>query len=619
MSDRNEVYEEQMGAFDHVISIEKARNSKKTTHRLLSYLLRQKWRLLLVIISILAGSLFEILSPKVLGTAINEIYEGVKNAALHAGQFRVSFETMGTVLFTLLGLYLLQSVFSFIQQRTMTTVSQKLTLSLRKEISEKLTRLPLRYFDSHQKGEILSRVTNDIEKMADTMEESLTQLISSIIGITGALIMMVMISPVLTLISLAAIGLSMGIAFIIASRTEQSCADNQEILGKLNGSIEDAFTGNMVVKAFGLEKKMAAENKQLNEDLYRAGTRAAFLSYVVNPLVRMVNHLGYVIVAVRGVVQVMNGTISIGDIQAFIQYVNQVSEPITDISYTVNKLQGAIAAAERVFEMLDEEEEDPDPVVPTLPDDPKGNIRFEHVRFGYSDDRILMEDVSIDIRAGSKVAVVGPTGAGKTTLVNLLMRFYDLKGGRITLDGVDIVGMGRGELRSLTAMVLQESWLFGGTIKENIAYGHEGASDEAVYNAAKAACADHFIRTLPRGYDTVISDELDSLSQGQRQIITIARAILADPMILILDEATSSVDTKTELEIQNAMDTLMKGRTSFVIAHRLSTIRNADCILVMNKGTIIEQGTHEKLMAENGFYADLYNSQFALTPVTAVP
>jgi len=616
MSGRNDVYEEPAGVFEPDINMEKAKNTKKTTLRLIRCLFRQKWKLLLVIISILAGSLFEILSPRVLGIAINEIYEGVKNTAAAAGPFRVSFETLGTVLFTLLGLYLLQSVFSFIRQMTMTTVSQKLTLSLRKEISEKLTRLPLRYFDSHQKGDILSRITNDIEKVADTLEESLTQLISSVIGIAGALIMMVMISPLLTLISLAAIGLSMGIAFIIASKTEQSFADNQEILGKLNAGIEDAFSGNLVVKAFGLEDKMAAENERLNSALYRTGTKAAFLSYVVNPLVRMVNHLGYVVVAVRGVIQVMNGTISVGDIQAFIQYVNQVSEPITDISYTINKLQGAIAAAERVFELLDEEEEEPDPAVPKLPDNPTGNIRFEHIRFGYSEDNILMDDVSVDIKAGSKVAVVGPTGAGKTTLVNLLMRFYDLMGGRITLDGVDIVEMGRGELRSLTAMVLQESWLFGGTIKENIAYGHEGASDDAVYAAAKAACADHFIRTLPLGYDTVLSEELNSLSQGQRQIITIARAILADPMILILDEATSSVDTRTELEIQKAMDTLMEGRTSFVIAHRLSTIRNADCILVMNKGSVIEQGTHEELMRKNGFYADLYNSQFALHPMT---
>ncbi len=592
--------------------IERARNTGKTTLRLLRYLLKQKWKLFLVVFSILVASLFEILSPKVLGVAINDIYEGVKNAARHSAPFRVNFETMGTVLLTLLALYLLQSVFSFVRQMTMATVTQKLTLSLRKEISAKMTRLPLSFFDGHQKGDILSRITNDIEKLADTMEESLTSLISSVIGISGALIMMLTISPLLTLISLCTIGLSLGIAFLFSSKTEKRFAENQEILGRLNGSIEDAFSGNQVVKAFGMEERMAADNVRLNDELYRTGTKAAFLSYVVNPTVRMVNHLGYVIIAVKGVMQVINGKISIGDIQAFIQYANQISEPVTDISYNMNKLQAAIAAAERVFEMLDEKEEDPDPAIPVLPDNPQGNIRFEHIRFGYSDDKILMEDVSIDIKAGNKVAIVGPTGAGKTTLVNLLMRFYDLKGGRITLDGVDIVEMGRGELRALTAMVLQESWLFGGTIKENIAYGHEGASDDAVYEAARAACADHFIRTLSHGYDTLLSDEMESLSQGQRQIITIARAILADPMILILDEATSSVDTKTEIEIQKAMDALMKGRTSFVIAHRLSTIRNSDCILVMNKGSIIEHGTHDELMEKNGFYADLYNSQLTL-------
>ncbi|MCR4759914.1 MAG: ABC transporter ATP-binding protein/permease [Oscillospiraceae bacterium] len=612
MSDRNDVHEELPFFSEHEFDTEKAKDSRRTTLRLMRYLLRQRWKLLLVMISILVSSLFEIFAPKVLGTAINEISEGIKNAAVSGAAFHVSIRTMGTVLFTLLALYLLQSVFSFIQHKTMTTVSQNLTLSLRREISEKLTKLPLRYFDSHQKGEILSHITNDIEKISDTMEESLTQLISSVIGIVGAVIMMLTISPLLTLITFGTIVLSLGIAFVIASKTEQNYANHQEILGKLNSRIEDAFTGNYVVKAYGMEELLAEEHERLNEALYKAGIKAAFLSYIVNPLVRMINHLGYVLIAVKGVMQVICGAITIGDIQAFIQYVNQVSEPITDISYTVNKMQGAVAAAECIFEMLDEAEEEPDPAVPLLPDAPKGNIRFEHIRFGYSDDSILMDDISLDVKAGSKIAIVGPTGAGKTTLVNLLMRFYDVKGGRITLDGMDIVDMGRGELRSLTAMVLQESWLFGGTIKENIAYGHEGASDEAVYEAAKAACADHFIRTLPLGYDTVLNDETACLSQGQRQMITIARAILADPMILILDEATSSVDTKTEAEIQQAMDTLMKGRTSFVIAHRLSTIRNADRILVMNKGTIIEQGTHEDLLQKDGFYADLYNSQFAV-------
>lgn len=576
---------------------EKARDSRKTTLRLTGYLLRQKWKLLLIVVSIIIGSLFGILSPKVLGEAINVIYEGT-----------VTIETMGLIIAVLLGLYLLESLFGFIKEMTMATVSQKLALDLREEISEKITKLPLSYFDGHQKGETLSRVTNDIEKLASTIEESLTQMISSVIGIIGAFVMMLIISPMLTLIAMCMIFVSMTVGMLISKKTEQKYAENQEALGKLNGCIDEAFTGNMVIKAFGLEEQKIEEAGELNEKLYQAGRKAMFLTYIVNPLVRLVNQFGYVVVAVKGAMQVMSGTISIGDILAFFRYVNQVSEPVTEISYTFNSLKGAIVSAERVFDLLDEEEETPDPETPVLPDEPKGNIRFEHIRFGYSDDKILMDDISIDMKAGSKVAIVGPTGAGKTTLVNLLMRFYNLKGGRITLDGVDVVDMGRGELRSLTAMVLQESWLFGGTIRENIAYGHEGASDEAVYEAAKAACADHFIRTMPDGYDTVLSDETTSLSQGQRQLLTIARAILADPMILILDEATSSVDTKTELEIQKAMDTLMQGRTSFVIAHRLSTIRNADNILVMNNGSIIEQGTHDELLKMNGFYADMYHA-----------
>ena len=400
-------------------------------------------------------------------------------------------------------------------------------------------------------------------------------------------------------------------AALVSSRTHRTFAANQEALGRLNSSIEENFTGNLVSKAFNLEQTAVDNTKALNENLFRASKKAMFMNYMISPIIRLVGQFGYVAVAVGGAMSVIRGGISIGDIQAFIQYVNQASEPVTQISYTVNSLQGAIAAAERVFQLLDEEEEVPDAANPVVLSAPKGNVSFEHVRFGYSDDHILMQDISFDVKAGGKIAIVGPTGAGKTTLVNLLMRFYELQGGRITIDGADISKMERSHLRSLMGMVLQDTWLFGGSVRDNIAYSKENATDEEVYQAAKAARADHFIRTMPDGYSTILSDEIASLSQGQRQLLTIARAILADPAILILDEATSSVDTRTELEIQKAMDALMKGRTSFIIAHRLSTIRDADHILVMKDGTIIEQGSHDELMKLGKFYADLYNSQFA--------
>lgn len=611
MSERNESQEMQSNTFGDDYSTEKAKDSRKTAHLLLKNLMRQKWKLLLVFVSTIAASAFGLLAPKVMGNAINHIWDGIQAAIQNGGKFSVNFETMGAILLLLLGLYLLQSLFIFVQQKTMASVSQTLTLHLRKQVSAKLNRLPLRYFDSHKKGDILSRVTSDLEKVADTMQDSLTQLFSSVIGIVGAFGMMLLINPLLTLIAAATIALSMLIALFVSSKTQRNFAANQEALGKLNAGVEEAFSGNTVIKAFNLEQQTIENVDELSQQLYKAGSKAMFSNYVISPVIRLVNQFGYVAIAVRGAIFVLNGTISIGDIQAFIQYVNQVSEPITEVSYTINTLQGAIAAAERVFELLDEEEETADaPDAPIL-ENPQGNVRFDHVRFGYSDDVILIQDISIDVKAGSRIAIVGPTGAGKITLVNLLMRFYELQGGSITIDGVNIADMKRSNLRSLMGMVLQDSWLFGGTIRENIAYSREDATDEEICLAAKAARADHFIRTMPQGYDTVLSDEIASLSQGQRQLLTIARAILADPAILILDEATSSVDTRTELEIQKAMDRLMKGRTSFVIAHRLSTIRDAECILVMNHGTIIEQGSHEELMRKNGFYADLYNSQFA--------
>lgn len=597
--------------FGDDMGADRAENAKGTMFRLVKKLMLQKWKILIVLVSIIIGSVFNLLSPKLMGTAINQIFDGIKNAIANGETFQVNFETMGMVLLSLLGLYLLSSLFSYIQQNTMASVSQTLTLTLRKDISEKLNRLPLRYFDRHKKGEILSRVTSDLEKVADTLQEGLTQLLSSVVGIVGAFIMMLLISPVLTLIVIATIFVSLVISALISRKTQRHFSTNQEALGQLNGSIEESFTGNTVIKAFNMEQQVVYHTETLNENLYQASKKAMFMNYVISPVIRLINQFGYVAVAIRGAMSVMQGGISIGDIQAFIQYVNQVSEPVTQVSYTLNSLQGAIAAAERVFRILDEEEEIADRKDAPILSDPQGNVRFEHVRFGYSDDAILMQDISFEAKAGSKIAIVGPTGAGKTTLVNLLMRFYEIQGGRITIDGVDIAKMRRTDLRDLMGMVLQDTWLFGGTLRENISYSKKDATEEEIRKAAKAARADHFIRTMPKGYDTVLSDEIASLSQGQRQLLTIARAVLADPAILILDEATSSVDTRTEIEIQKAMDALMKGRTSFIIAHRLSTIRDADCILVMKDGTIIEQGSHEELMEQNGFYADLYNSQFA--------
>ncbi len=611
MSMEKDTRETTVDTFDNDMSAERAKNVKGTALRLLKKLMEQKWKLLVIVLSIIVSSLFNILSPKVMGIAINDIFDGVKNAVANGQAFQVNLETMGVVLLGLLGLYLLSSLFSYIQQNTMASVSQTLTLTLRREISAKLNRLPLRYFDQHKKGEVLSRATSDLEKVADTLQEGLSQLVTAFFGIVGAFVMMLLISPTLTLIALGTIFVSLIVAALVSGRTHRYFAANQEALGRLNSSIEESFTGNIVIKAFNLEQSTVDNTKVLNENLFRASKKAMFMNYMISPIIRLINQFGYVAVAVGGALSVIRGTISIGDIQAFIQYVNQASEPVTQISYTVNSLQGAIAAAERVFQLLDEEEEIPDAVRPVRIDAPKGNVRFEHVRFGYSDDHILMQDISFDVKAGSKIAIVGPTGAGKTTLVNLLMRFYELQGGRITIDGADISKMTRSHLRSLMGMVLQDTWLFGGSIRDNIAYSKENATDEEVYKAAKAARADHFIRTMPDGYSTVLSDEIASLSQGQRQLLTIARAILADPAILILDEATSSVDTRTELEIQKAMDALMKGRTSFIIAHRLSTIRDADHILVMKDGTIIEQGNHDELMKLGKFYADLYNSQFA--------
>lgn len=589
----------------------KAKNVKGTAARLLKQLYRQKWQLIAAFVCILFGSAFTLAAPLIIGQAINLIYEGI----ISGRPFEVNVGTLGNIMLTLLTLYLFSAVFSYLQEFTLAGVAQKLTLSLREKVSEKLTRLPLRYYDQHKKGDILSRATNDLDKVASTLEDGLLQFFSATVSIVGSFALMLAISPRLTSIALATVSVSMAAATWIARKTQRYYAENQKALGEMNGTIEEAFTGHQVIKAFNMEQAAIRNVEALNQALYQAGRKAQFITYAVDPAIRLCNQIGYILIAVQGALLVTQGRISIGNIQAFFQYVNQASEPLTQLAHIVNSMQGAIAAAERVFVFLDEEEEAPDPPNPREISLPQGNVSFEHVRFGYQDGAVLMNDINFQVKAGDKIAIVGPTGAGKTTLINLLMRFYELQDGKITIDGINITEMSRSRLRSLLGMVLQDTWLFGGTIEENIAYSRENATSQEVIQAAKAARADHFIRTLPAGYQTSLDDEAANISQGQRQLLTIARALLADPAILILDEATSSVDTRTELEIQKAMATLMKGRTSFIIAHRLSTVRDADHILVMKSGTIIEQGTHTELMKQNSFYADLYNSQFASTAV----
>lgn len=592
-------------------SYRRARNTKSTVKRFFKDLMKQKWKIIVTFICLAVSAVCTILTPALIGTAINQVFEGIQKALVLGETFAVNITTMGGIMFTLLLLYLLGALFNYIPQHILASLSQKLTLSLRESISDKLNRLPLRYYDTHKKGDILSRVTSDLEKVSDTLQEGLTQFISAVITIIGAFAMMLFISPSLTAIALVTIIASMAVAAFISMKTNRYYAKNQAALGELNANIEESFTGNNLIKAFNLKEDMVKANDRLNEKLRKASLKAQFVTYAINPLVRLMGQIGYVVIAVRGAISVISGNISIGEVQAIFQYVNQISEPVTQMSYTMNSLQAALASAERVYQVEDELEEMPDATnVVRLPK-PQGNVSFEQVRFGYSDDKILMENIDIHVKAGSKVAVVGPTGAGKTTLVNLLMRFYELQGGKITIDGVNINEMSRKELRTILGMVLQDTWLFNGTIAENIAYGREEATMGEIIQAAKAARIDHFIRTMPQGYETVLDDELVGISVGQKQLMTIARVILADPSILILDEATSSVDTRTEVEIQKAMNHLMKGRTSFVIAHRLSTIRDADLILVMREGTIIEQGTHEELLERNGFYAELYRSQFA--------
>jgi len=601
--------------------VEKAKDFQGTLKRLLTYFLPEKMLLVIVLISAIFGTIFNIVGPKILGLATTKLFNNliasfvvqVKNHMQPATPLPVpgiEFGYIGRIMLILLGLYLVSAVFIFIQQYLMAGVAQRTIYKLRKEVDEKLSRLPLKYFDGRTHGEILSRAVNDMDNISSTLQQSVAQFITSFVTILGVLVMMLSISWSLTLIVLVTLPLSIFVVTGIAKRSQDFFRRQQRSLGDLNGHVEEMYTGHKIVKAFGHEGKAIDQFNALNDKLYDAGWKAQFVSGVIMPLMRFVGNVGYVFVAVAGGIMATQGTISLGDVQAFIQYSAQFTQPITQLANIANVIQSAIASAERIFEMLDEGEQVPETAKSVSISNPKGAVKFEHVRFGYSPGKILIKDMNIDAKPGQMIAIVGPTGAGKTTLVNLLMRFYEVTGGKILVDGVDITKLKRADLHSMFGMVLQDTWLFHGTLRDNIAYGREGSTEEEIVQASTAAYADHFIRTLPEGYNMVLNEEATNISQGQKQLLTIARAFLADPEILILDEATSSVDTRTELLIQGAMEKLMKGRTNFVIAHRLSTIRNADLILVMNHGTIIEKGTHKGLLAENGFYADLYNSQF---------
>jgi ATP-binding cassette subfamily B protein len=588
---------------------EKPKDFKATFRRLLRYLRPRRTALIGVFLAAILSTVFMIAGPKIMGTAITELFEGAYAKFQGVPGAAIDFTKIGQIMLWLAGLYVVSSLFNYLQQYLMSGIAQKTVYDLREDVNHKLERLPLKYYDGRPNGETLSRVTNDIDTIGSTLQQCVTSFITSIVTIVGILIMMLTISPLLTLISLVSLPVSIFAIRPILKRSQKYFADQQRTLGQLNGHVEEMYTGHSVVKAFGHERKAVEQFDAVNEELYEAGRKAQFISGIIMPMMMFIGNISYVLISIVGGILVTQRAISIGDIQAFITYTRQFTQPITQIANIANIVQSTVAAAERVFELLDEEEEIKEVTTHRLAQ-AEGAVAFEHVDFGYGND-LLIEDMHIDVAPGQTVAIVGPTGAGKTTMINLLMRFYELNGGTIRIDGIDTREMSREDLRTTFGMVLQDTWLFNGTIRDNRAYGKNGATEEEVIAAAKTAHADHFIRTLPDGYDTVLNEEASNISQGQKQLLTIARAVLADPPIMILDEATSSVDTRTEVFIQQAMRRLMEGRTSFLIAHRLSTIKDADLILVMNQGRVIEQGTHEELLEADGFYADLYNSQFS--------
>ena len=587
---------------------EKAKDFKGAMAKLFRYMGRYKFRFMLMFVFAVAGTVFNIVGPKILGKATTELYKGL--VAKVNGTGGIDFEKIGMILLWTLGLYLASALFSFIQGFVMTGISNDVTYNLRKDISKKINSLPMNYFESRTNGEILSRVTNDVDTLQMSLNQSMTQLITSVTTLIGVFIMMLSINVWMTLAALLILPVSMLIINKVMKHSQKYFQAQQDYLGRVNGQIEENFGGHDVVRVFNKEQDVLTEFERDNGKLYESAWKSQFFSGMMMPIMQFVGNLGYVMVALLGGIFVIKGRIEVGDIQSFFQYIRNFTQPIQQIAQVTNLLQSSAAASERVFEFLEEPEEELQPENPDSIEGLEGNVQFEHVKFGYNPDKIIVNDFSADVHDGQKIAIVGPTGAGKTTMVKLLMRFYDVNGGSIKVDGHDVRNFNRSNLREMFGMVLQDTWLFSGTIMENIRYGRLDATDEEVIAAAKAAHIHNFIMQQPGGYQMVLDEETSNVSQGQKQLLTIARAILADNKILILDEATSSVDTRTEMQIQKAMDNLMKGRTSFVIAHRLSTIRDADLILVMKDGDIIEQGNHEELLARKGFYADLYNSQF---------
>lgn len=590
-------------------NLDKPKNFKGTTKKLVTkYLSKYKIALIIVFIFAIGSTIFTIVGPKILGNATTEIFNGLVGKL--SGGDGINFAKIGEILLTLLALYAISAIFSFIQGFLMTGIAQKVTYKLREDISIKINKLPMKYFDKKTHGEVLSIITNDVDTLSTNLNQSITQIITSVCTVVGILIMMLSISLELTLISLIVLPISLFIVKNVIKRSQKYFKAQQDYLATVNGQVEETYGGLNIVKAFNSEEKAMKEFKKANKELYDSAWKSQFLSGLMFPIMNFVSNIGYVGVAVAGGYLAINGTITVGNIQSFIQYNRQYTHPINEIAQISGMIQAMIAAAERVFDFLEQDEEKDTSKENMDILNIKGNVEFNHVNFGYDENRTIINDFSSKIKEGQKIAIVGPTGAGKTTIVKLLMRFYDVNSGKILVDGHNIKDFKRGDLRKIFGMVLQDTWLFGGTVKDNIKYGKEDATDDEVIRAAKAAHVHHFIKTLPNGYNSILNEESSNVSAGQKQLLTIARVILTDPKILILDEATSSIDTRTEIEIQKAMDNLMEGRTSFIIAHRLSTIKNADLILVMNHGDIVEQGTHEELLNKNGFYAELYNSQF---------